>query len=359
MKYAYKGIVAPQEKTAGAEAGRGKEWENTIDTESNRQKTWEKTTGTEAGRKEEWGNTANIEAGMENETDPSTRIRRDMDLPGAEERKMTDSAGRTAVLRKQEGVGVLIWLAVAWMIAIAVFVFYGFWRHQHKMTTVTGQVSEQAGRTETEVPERKRAYLTFDDGPSEYTGEILDILKENDVKATFFVVGKEEAYYDAYRRIVEEGHSIGLHSFTHDYEKFYRSVDSFSGELTALNDLLYEVTGVRSSIFRFPGGSSNRVSALPVQEYIRWLNENGIRYYDWNALSGDAVNIGMPPKQLVSNIMEDAVKHQDTIILMHDLPVTHTTVESLQLLIDTLRAEGYELLPIDEQTPLIQHVCAP
>ncbi len=273
-------------------------------------------------------------------------------LQSLQERKKA----KTVAAREQEGSGVLIWLAIAWMIAAAAAVWFGFWSRQHKTTAVSGQVNVEAGQEKDTVQAKKRAYLTFDDGPSEYTGEILDILRENGVKATFFVVGKDEPYYDAYRRIVEEGHSIGLHSFTHDYKTFYRSVDSFAEELTRLNDLLYEVTGKRSGIFRFPGGSSNRVSALPVQDYIRWLKENGIRYYDWNALSGDAVTTGLPPQQLVSNIMEDAVKHQDTIILMHDLPTTHTTVESLQLLIETLREEGYELLPIDEETPLIQHI---
>lgn len=202
----------------------------------------------------------------------------------------------------------------------------------------------------------KRVYLTFDDGPSVYTGQILDILAKNDVKATFFVVGKDEKYYDYYRRIVNEGHTLGMHSYSHVYQKFYESLDSFSGELTRLNDLLFEVTGERSRIFRFPGGSSNNVAPLPIQDYIAYLNENNINYYDWNALNGDAVTSGLSPEQLVNNIMNDVENSQDAIVLMHDLQTTHTTVESLQLLIDTLKSEGYEILPIDENTPLIQHV---
>lgn len=212
----------------------------------------------------------------------------------------------------------------------------------------------QAAVNDEEIP--KRVYLTFDDGPSDYTDEILDILAANDVKATFFVIGHDEEYYDAYRRIVEEGHTIGLHSYSHVYEDFYQSVDSFAMELTRLNELLYDVTGTGSSIFRFPGGSSNSVCPLPVQNYIAYLNENGIRYYDWNSLSGDAVTTGLSPWQLVNNIMKDVRNNQDSIVLMHDLNTTHATVESLQLLIDTLREEGYEILPIDQETPLIQHV---
>lgn len=201
-----------------------------------------------------------------------------------------------------------------------------------------------------------RVYLTFDDGPSIYTGQILDILKENNVKATFFVIGRDENYYDYYKRIVDEGHTIGMHSYTHVYQDFYESVDSFGAELTELDNLIYNVTGVHSKVFRFPGGSSNSVAALPIEDYIAYLNEHNINYYDWNSLNGDAVTLGLSPQTLVDNIMNDVEKNRDSIVLMHDLQTTHTTVESLQLLIDTLRSQGYEILPIDENTPLIQHV---
>lgn len=216
--------------------------------------------------------------------------------------------------------------------------------------------STQEEETSGEEVQAKRVYLTFDDGPSIYTGQILDILKANDVKATFFVIGRDEEYYEYYKRIVDEGHTIGMHSYSHVYQDFYASQDSFADELTRLNDLIYNVTGTRSQIFRFPGGSSNQVSALPIETYIKYLNENDIQYYDWNALSGDAVTSGLSPEQLVDNIMNDVEKNQDSIVLMHDLQTTHATVESLQLLIDTLKSEGYDILPIDENTPLIQHV---
>lgn len=244
---------------------------------------------------------------------------------------------------------------------------------QNAVQSVLGQAAPDSGETSGESMQEdsgtthkdasqlsseqvKRVYLTFDDGPSDYTGEILDILAANDIKASFFVIGKEEEYYDAYKRIVEEGHTIGLHSFSHVYQDFYESEESFAAELTELNDLLYDVTGTRSTIFRFPGGSSNTVAPLPIQTYIAYLNEQGIRYYDWNALNGDAVTNGLSPWQLVNNIMKDVRKNQDSIVLMHDLQTTHATVESLQLLIDTLKESGYEILPIDEDTPLIQHV---
>ena len=228
-----------------------------------------------------------------------------------------------------------------------------------EMTTQDARV-EDAGQTAAEntaeSKQAKRVYLTFDDGPSIYTGQILDILAANNVKATFFVIGRDEEYYDYYRRIVDEGHTLGMHSYSHVYQDLYASVEAFGNEIEKLNNLLYDVTGQKSSIFRFPGVRSNNVAPLPIQDYIAYLNEHNINYYDWNALNGDAVTNGLSPEQLVDNIMNDVENNQDSIVLMHDLQTTHTTVESLQLLIDTLKSEGYEILPIDADTPLIQHV---
>lgn len=225
-----------------------------------------------------------------------------------------------------------------------------------KAVTGSSQAALDAEKQNSMEKVSKRVYLTFDDGPSIYTGQILDVLAANQVKATFFVIGRDEQYYDYYKRIVDEGHTIGMHSYSHIYQDFYASQESFADELTRLNDLIYQVTGTRSTIFRFPGGSSNNVAPLPIQDYIAYLNEQGINYYDWNALSGDAVTAGLSPEQLVNNIMNDVEKNENSIVLMHDLQTTHTTVESLQLLIDTLKSEGYEILPIDGNAPLIQHV---
>lgn len=216
--------------------------------------------------------------------------------------------------------------------------------------------TEETTSIDESVKETKRVYLTFDDGPSIYTGQILDILAVNNVKATFFVIGKDESYYEYYKRIVDEGHTIGMHSYSHVYQDLYASRENFETEINQLRDLIYSVTGEDCTIFRFPGGSSNHVSSVPVETFISYLNEQGITYYDWNALNGDAISTGLSPEQLVNNIMNDVEKNKDSIVLMHDLQTTHSTVESLQLLIDTLKAEGYEILPIDENTPLIQHV---
>ena len=220
-----------------------------------------------------------------------------------------------------------------------------------------GESGDSTDGDGTDTQTEKRVYLTFDDGPSIYTGQILDILAANDVKATFFVLAREdESYWPYYSRIVEEGHTLGMHSYTHDYNQVYASLEAFEADVDSLSQFLYDRTGEEVKIYRFPGGSSNTVAKVPMQECIAYLNERGIRYYDWNALNGDAVSAELTPDKLIENIMTSVRQNNTSIVLMHDMQSRHTTVESLQQLIDTLKEEGYELLPIDENTPLIQHV---
>ena len=205
--------------------------------------------------------------------------------------------------------------------------------------------------------EKKRVYLTFDDGPSIYTGQILDILAANDVKATFFVIAREdESYWPYYNRIIEEGHTLGMHSYTHKYNEVYASLEAFETDVDMLSEFLYERTGQRPTIYRFPGGSSNSVTNVPIEECIAYLNEEGITYYDWNALNGDAVTEELSTDKLIDNIMTSVRQNDTSVVLMHDIQSRHNTVESLQGLIDVLKEEGYEILPINENTPLVQHV---
>lgn len=203
----------------------------------------------------------------------------------------------------------------------------------------------------------KNAYLTFDDGPSDHTDEILDILKEKGVKATFFVVGKEGKEAEKrYRRILEEGHSLGMHSYSHDYSYIYASLDNYKEDLLKLQNYLYDVTGCRVKLYRFPGGSSNSVSQIPIKDCISFLKEKDIVYFDWNASSEDAVTANASCSQLNSNILQDALRYQNTVILMHDLHACTGTVEGLGKLIDRLKEEGYVIKPITEDTTPVQHV---
>lgn len=221
-----------------------------------------------------------------------------------------------------------------------------------------GQNQADAGNEKVEGQTQK-VYLTFDDGPSENTAKILDILKEKNVKATFFVIGKEDEESKAlYQRIVAEGHTLGMHSFSHKYSVIYDSLDAFEEDVNHLRSYLAEITGIEPDIMRFPGGSKNQVSNTDMTEFIRYLKEEDITYYDWNVASGDATSQAYTADELVQNVMTDVVKYDTSIVLMHDAATKGTTVEALGPMIDQLQAMGVELLPIDENTKPIQQIKA-
>lgn len=220
---------------------------------------------------------------------------------------------------------------------------------------------EQEIAEETEIPESsvsKRVYLTFDDGPSQNTDAILDILAEYNVKATFFV-NAHDGYEETYQRIVEEGHSIGMHSYDHVFRNVYADLDSFVADYEKIHQYIYDITGVDSNLYRFPGGSSNRVSQMNMQDAIQYLTENGIIYVDWNVSSKDASSTLLPAEQIVSNVLGqiDASSYQTNVVLMHDAGVKTTTVEALPIILEALKArEDIEILAITESTPKVVHV---
>lgn len=204
----------------------------------------------------------------------------------------------------------------------------------------------------------RKVYLTFDDGPSSNTGRILDILAEYDVKATFFVVGKEDEKYRAlYNRIVEEGHTLGMHSYSHKYDEIYQSVDSYAQDLSRLQEFLYDTTGVWCRYCRFPGGSSNTVSSVDMNELIAYLDEQDITYFDWNVASGDASSSYISADAILYNCMQQIPKFNECVVLMHDASNKNTTVQALPALIEKIQAmEDTIIVPITEDTELIQHI---
>ena len=204
-----------------------------------------------------------------------------------------------------------------------------------------------------------KVYLTFEDGPSDNTGEILDILVQYDVKATFFVVGKEDEESKAlYQRIVDEGHTLGMHSYSNKYSQIYQSDEAFEEDFERLRDELHQVTGVNSIYYRFPGGSSNQISNVPMSDFIHYLNEQGVIYYDWNVSAGDAASNAYSSEEIVANVMDDVVKYKTSVVLLHDASDKSATVEALAPLIEALNEMGAEILPIDEDTSVIQYVKA-
>ncbi len=203
----------------------------------------------------------------------------------------------------------------------------------------------------------RRVYLTFDDGPSIYTTRILDILDEYGVKATFFVTGEEaETNPERYRAIVERGHSIGMHSFTHVYSDVYKSKENFIKDLNKIRDYISETTGVTPEIYRFPGGSSNTVSKTDMDELCDYLTEQGIVYYDWNISSGDASHYPLSAQRITKNCLKNVTNFHEAVILMHDVSTKATTVEALPAIIEgLLDMEDVEILPITKDTVPIQH----
>lgn len=202
----------------------------------------------------------------------------------------------------------------------------------------------------------RRVYLTFDDGPSSNTDRILDILGQYGVKATFFVVAKEN-YTEQYRRIVEEGHTLGMHSYSHKYNEIYASLDAYRQDLTKLHDFLYELTGEDCSIVRFPGGSSNAVSRVDMRDLAAYLEEEDMVYFDWNISSGDAVKDSISAGQITQNVLDNLDINDTIVILFHDAADKGTTVSALPGIIEKiLESEDTVMLPISEDTVRVQHL---
>lgn len=177
----------------------------------------------------------------------------------------------------------------------------------------------------------KTMYLTFDDGPRPGNTElILDILKEQNIKAAFFVIGESVRNNpELARRIVAEGHTIGIHCNNHDYHTLYQSVESYAADFEAAHQAVLEVTGVDAKIFRFPGGSINSYNRNVSQAIIEEMTERGYIYYDWNASLEDAVN-DPEPQQLITNAVESTFGREKVIMLAHDsVSVTALCLEEL------------------------------
>ncbi|HHX59354.1 MAG TPA: polysaccharide deacetylase family protein [Epulopiscium sp.] len=204
----------------------------------------------------------------------------------------------------------------------------------------------------------KIAYLTFDDGPSGNTPKILDILKEKNIPATFFVVGNQEMKA-TYKRIVDEGHTLGNHTYGHDYKGIYKSTETFFADVEKLNDLLEETTGQRSKILRFPGGSNNTVSRHAGGKGImnimtQAVLEEGYRYFDWNVDSQDASKAKQSKDVIVKSVLSGANHTNKAVILMHDAPAKTTTVDALPEIIDGLTQKGFIFRGLDMNAPAVQ-----
>ena len=201
-------------------------------------------------------------------------------------------------------------------------------------------------------------YLTFDSTPGDNTAAIMDVLDSYQLKATFFVSGDvSEENYEVLTRIAEDGHTLGMHSFSNQYSTIYASTEAFEEDFHRISDYLYELTGIQSKYYRFPGGSGNEISNVDMAEFVHILNNNEISYYDWNVSAGDAAS-DYSAEDVVQNVVEGVSKYKTSVVLLHDASDKSTTVEALSPLIEALQAMNAQILPIDENTTLIQYIKA-
>lgn len=200
----------------------------------------------------------------------------------------------------------------------------------------------------------KYVYLTFDDGPSDLTPQVLDLLDKYHAKATFFVVCKNnEEYADYLSDIVERGHTLALHSYSHNYNQIYRSVDAFLSDYEKVYDWVYKETGYTPSLFRFPGGSNNGSSSV-VNGIIAEMERRGFTYYDWNVSSGDGSNL-TTTENIIDNICSDIDSVNNPVVLMHDGAGKNATLKALPTVLKKLADAGYEFRALTDDSPLVQY----
>ena len=196
------------------------------------------------------------------------------------------------------------------------------------------------------IKNTKIAYLTFDDGPSNNTLEILKILKQYNIKATFFVNGHPNLR-DLYKQISDDGHALANHTYSHDYKTIYSSPDNFKKDVKKLDTFLTEITGKEPNhIIRYPGGSNNNISLnyggmKIMNNVIKEMNMEGYKYFDWNVDSSDASTYCQNKNIIVREVLTQSTQIKHPVILMHDLDPKTTTVQALPEIIEGLKKQGF------------------
>ena len=212
----------------------------------------------------------------------------------------------------------------------------------------------EAVRTVTVAPKSAgTVYLTFDDGPSKYTEQLLEILDRYDVKVTFFVVNY--GYNDVIGKEYAAGHTIGVHSATHDYHTIYASEEAYFEDLQEMNDIIYRQTGAYTDLIRFPGGSSNTISDFNpgiMTRLTQAVADRGYQYFDWNVSSGDAGET-TDPDEVYQNVIDGIKQHETSIVLMHDSK--SYTVEAVERIVVWCLENGYSLRTLTKDGPASHH----
>lgn len=235
--------------------------------------------------------------------------------------------------------------------------------------TLTYTVTDKAGNTATATRQvsvyenssgGSPVYLTFDDGPSDrVTPRVLDTLKEYNVHATFFIVNYGESGKALIRRMIDEGHTVAIHGYSHDYAAIYKSDEAFMQNIYRLRDRLRSDFGYEAAIIRFPGGSSNTVSRQYsvgiMSRLAQRVQAEGFTYFDWNVSSGDAAGTPASSGQIYNNVTS-ALRHgRSNVVLMHDAGAKGTTADALPDIIRYCLANGYSIQPITPATKPVHH----
>ena len=224
----------------------------------------------------------------------------------------------------------------------------------------TAQATRNVTVEKVEVNTGDAIYLTFDDGPSsDVTVRVLDTLKANGIKATFFICDYDEDKLPIIKRMIDEGHTIGIHGYSHDYSQIYTSVDAFMENINKLKNKLKEDTGYDAFVIRFPGGSSNTVSKKYCQGVMTQLaqrvTDDGLMYMDWNVSSGDAEGNNRPVNLIIGNVTGGFKHGRNNVVLMHDTSAKQTSADALQSIITYGKNNGYSFYPISKDTIPVHH----
>ncbi len=206
------------------------------------------------------------------------------------------------------------------------------------------------------LPSGKTVYLTFDDGPSSLTAPLLDVLDECQVKATFFVVGVNDANetHDL-QEIARRGHAIGVHSWTHNYHQIYASPEAFFADFDRMHQAIFNATGIDTKICRFPGGSVNGYNTKTRRAILKGLKQRGYVYYDWNVSGSDTVE-HISSDTIFSRALEGVHAHRVSVVLFHNTSAKAATLRQVPKFISTLKNEGYRfavLSPSVDNSPFI------
>ncbi|MGM9926848.1 MAG: polysaccharide deacetylase family protein [Bacillus sp. (in: firmicutes)] len=207
---------------------------------------------------------------------------------------------------------------------------------------------------------RKVAYLTFDDGPSTNTIRILDILDTYNIKATFFVMANSTAVgMNGYKEMIDRGHTIALHTYSHNYNQIYVSTDEFFENIRQLETFLWDHFSLKTNVIRFPGGSRNSSSKLYggpkiMDNIISRCDELGYRYFDWNVDSKDGISPYVSVSEITNNVLKGAEGKDKAIILLHDINVMNNTVTALPIIIKGLQKQGFTFDVISAETEEMQ-----